>query len=267
MNHSFGFESFDARILFRSNDPKLLNTTLELANKSLLGEIDQVEGPYDVTFEFDRSTAENYVVHRNGEYLSAGDDFRMVRFLDDVIRITVAEYSRGFVFLHAGAVAWKGKGILLPGMSFHGKSSFVTELVKAGADYYSDDFAILDEQGRLHPFARKISMRRRDGTFGPYELDPRRDLGGQIGGSSVPVGHILLTQYRRGARFNPKILSAGEGVLATLPFAIPLQRYPEKCMRVLNSVASSAILARTFRGDAKRAAIKLLDFVETHAPA
>jgi hypothetical protein len=30
----------------------------------------------------------------------------------------------------------------------------VAELVRAGATYYSDEFAVLDSRGRVHPFPR-----------------------------------------------------------------------------------------------------------------
>ena len=37
-------------------------------------------------------------------------------------------------------------------------------LLRAGATYYSDEYALLDESGRVHPFARKLSLRQPDGA-------------------------------------------------------------------------------------------------------
>jgi len=41
-----------------------------------------------------------------------------------------------------------------------------------------------------------------------------------------------------------------------------LQRDPAKCLRVLNLVGSHATLIETPRGDAKRAAMQLIDFLD-----
>jgi len=261
MDHSYGFEAYDARVMFRSNDAEFLQMAVSVARKALLGQVKTHGGPYDAAFEFE-TTDNGYEMQRNGEHLSSGDNIELFfGYLDDIIRITVAEFSKKMVFLHAGAVAWDGKGLILPAMSHRGKSSLVLELVRAGAQYYSDDFAILDRRGRLNPFARPISMRSRDGGSMNYEIDAKEELGASIGVSAVEVGLIALTEYKSHARWRPRILSTGEGVLATLPFAIPLQRDPAKCLRVLNLVGSHATLIETPRGDAKRAAMQLIDFL------
>jgi len=49
-----------------------------------------------------------------------------------------------YVFVHAGVVAWRGRAIVLPGYSRAGKSTLVAELLKLGATYYSDEYAVLD---------------------------------------------------------------------------------------------------------------------------
>ena len=75
--------------------------------------------------------------------------------------IHVAEHAPEYVFLHAGVVAWEDRALLLPGQSHAGKSTLVAELVRAGATYYSDEFALLDSQGRVHRiYTRDIRMRR-----------------------------------------------------------------------------------------------------------
>jgi len=60
-------------------------------------------------------------------------------------------------------VAWRGRAILLPGRSYVGKSTLVMELVRAGAVYYSDEYAVLDARGRVHPFAQPVALREPDG--------------------------------------------------------------------------------------------------------
>ena len=63
------------------------------------------------------------------------------------LKAYIAEMARRRVFVHAGAVGWHGKAIIIPGRSMSGKTSLVRELVRAGAIYYSDEYAVLDLQG------------------------------------------------------------------------------------------------------------------------
>ena len=55
---------------------------------------------------------------------------------------------------HAGVVGWRGRAIVIPGRSHAGKSTLVAELVRRGAVYYCDEFAVLHETGRVHPYRR-----------------------------------------------------------------------------------------------------------------
>src|SRR6266700_1389758 len=79
--------------------------------------------------------------------------------LESDLQMFVAEWARRRVFVHAGVVGWRGQAIVIPGMSFSGKSTLVAALVRAGATYYSDEYAVFDARGRVHPYARKLSLR------------------------------------------------------------------------------------------------------------
>src|SRR5262249_10896677 len=80
------------------------------------------------------------------------------------LRLFVAELARNRIFVHAGVVGWKGKAIVIPGPSYSGKSTIVAALVRAGASYYSDEYAVFDARGRVHPFAKDLEMRD-NGSF------------------------------------------------------------------------------------------------------
>ena len=71
----------------------------------------------------------------------------------------IAEVARNRVFVHAGVVGWKGRAIVIPGRSYSGKSTLVSELIRAGAAYYSDEYAVFDSRGRVYPFAKPLEMR------------------------------------------------------------------------------------------------------------
>jgi hypothetical protein len=72
----------------------------------------------------------------------------------------VAALAPRFVLLHAGAVAWRNQGALLPAASGSGKSTLVAGLVAAGCEYLSDEIVILDPVSRrLMPFGNCLSLK------------------------------------------------------------------------------------------------------------
>src|SRR5262245_19020799 len=75
------------------------------------------------------------------------------------VQLTVAEHAPRRVFVHAGVVGWKDRAILIPGLSHSGKTTLVERLVRSGATYYSDEYAILDERGLVHGYPRPLGMR------------------------------------------------------------------------------------------------------------
>ena len=103
--------------------------------------------------------------------------------------------------LHAGVVGWNGHAIVIPGRSLSGKTTLVETLVRQGATYYSDEYAVLDRAGRIHPYIKSLSIRRpgqRNQRLDPTKL-------GNIGSSSLfRWGRSFLRGYSRGAEWNPQ---------------------------------------------------------------
>jgi hypothetical protein len=138
----------------------------------------------------------------------------------------------------------------------------VAELVRAGAEYYSDDFALFNSDGLLYPFHRHLAMRRRD-NFDPYSLTVE-DLEGKYGYEPIPAGLVLFTEYVKGSRFRPQRMTAGEGVLELVQYALSMRQRSEFAFRVLNNIASRAIIISSRRGTAETFAKTLLNFVDNH---
>lgn len=65
----------------------------------------------------------------------------MFELFESSLKLFVAEMAPERVFVHAGVIGWHGKAILIPGRSYSGKITLVSELVRAGASYYSDEYA------------------------------------------------------------------------------------------------------------------------------
>lgn len=175
--------------------------------------------------------------------------------LEGDVHLQVAYFAEDRVFIHAGVVGWQGKAIVIPGLSRSGKSTLVAELVRSGAAYYSDEYAVLDEYGYVHPYPRRLSLRQPAGK-------PRRcraeELGGCAGVEPLPVGVVAVTTYRPGARWQPRPLSPGKATLELMFHAVPAERKPETVLRVLGAVTPQARKLGGLRGEAQEAAEMLL---------
>jgi hypothetical protein len=194
-----------------------------------------------------------------------GDDVRLIRSvdIDDVfdrlesdLRLFVAELAHDRVFVHAGVVAWEGKAIVIPGRSFSGKSTLVAELLRAGAIYYSDEYAVFDKRGRVHPFAKDLEMR--DANDWKQTRRAAESFGGRIGKKPIPVGKILVTRYKEGSKWRPRQLSAGKAVLALLAHTVSARRQPERALNTLQRVVAEAQTLHGTRGEARELIQSLL---------
>jgi hypothetical protein len=168
--------------------------------------------------------------------------------LESNLQHYVAEMARRRVFVHAGVVGWKGLGVLIPGRSFAGKSTLVAELIGAGATYYSDEYAVLDSRGRVHPFARPLGIREgRKGRTTRYSIET---LGGRAGVKPLPVALVISSRFVNGATWQPRRISAGQGALELLANTVPARRQPELSLATLQQAASQAHFYKGKRGEA-----------------
>ena len=72
----------------------------------------------------------------------------------------------------------------MPGLSFSGNMTLVRAVVEAGAVYYSDEHAMLDEVGRVHPYARPLPFRPPRGVRSTSA--PRSWVGSSVRSLSSP---------------------------------------------------------------------------------
>jgi hypothetical protein len=182
--------------------------------------------------------------------------------LESEIRQSVATEARGRVFVHAGVVGWRGRAILVPGRSRSGKTTLVAELVKAGAEYYSDEFAVLDAGGRVHPFPKPLSVRGHGGCDLHARRQSAEELGGVCGREPLPVGLVVLAEHKTGARWRPRRLSAGQAVLEILCHTVPARLRPEDSLTALGCAVEGAAVLQGQRGEARRLAGRLLAWMD-----
>lgn len=176
--------------------------------------------------------------------------------LDAELRKYIALHAPDHVFVHAGVVGVEDRAIVLPGRSFAGKTTLVAALVKAGAEYWSDEYAVLDADGLVHPYPKPLSVRIKDTR--ETDEQPIESLGGRAGDRPLPVTVIAFTSYRPEAAWALRPCSAGEGAVKLLEHSIAARSRPEQVLAAVRRAATDAVVLEGERGDAGQAASTLL---------
>ena len=198
-----------------------------------------------------KSQQNSYELYRNGQRLFTGGDRRaLLERFSSIISLDVAEASPARTFVHAGVVGWGKSAVLIPGRSFSGKTTLVAELVRAGATYYSDEFAVIDKLGMVFPYARPLQVRE-NGSFRQTQR-PVEDFGGVAGIQPLPVKLVIASRFAPGAQWNPRPLSPGIGLLKILDNTISARRSPAVVLSTLKQVVSDALIVRGVRGEASQ---------------
>ena len=178
----------------------------------------------------------------------------------DLHRYT-AEAAPSMTFLHAGVVGWQGRAILLPGRSLTGKSTLVREMLRLGATYYSDEFAVVDNFGKVHPFSRPLGIRE-DFTFAQTKYSAET-FGATSGVRSLPLGGVVFCKYRAGARWKPAAISHGQGALELMGSSIAVRINPLHTLRRIQKLVKGAVFLKGARGEASDSAASILNMSTT----
>ena len=160
------------------------------------------------------------------------------------------------LFVHAGVVGWHGGAIVIPGRSMTGKTSLVLALVTAGATYYSDEYAVFDRQGQIHPFPRPMHLRV--GQNGEWQKITAESLGSRVATSALPVALIVATQYDPQARWSPRLLEPGQAVLQLFDNTVDALRRPEDAIDIFARVAAGCVAITSARPSSEQVAPFLL---------
>ncbi|MBL8852313.1 MAG: hypothetical protein JNG89_21755 [Planctomycetaceae bacterium] len=249
-------EAFGVGFRLETNRPELLAPLLSDLPPSVTVDDDRPRTTFRLDFDH-AGRPESLLVDGRPHSLDLPADSPLDWQFDAVVTLHVAEQSP-FVFVHAGVVRYRQRAILFPGRSFAGKSTLTAALLSAGAEYLSDDFAVLDDSGLVHPFHCPLRLRT---SAGRLEKLPA-DFGAASAEDPTPVGLIVDTQYSPGANFDPRRLTPGETVLRMFAHAVAARSAPARVGSVLARVARNAACLTGPRGDAAEAARQILNFCD-----
>ena len=253
--HQFAFEAYGVPVVVGASSPEVLPRIERVLPPGWRNHDPEAAEQH---FALVSDDGASYVVRHDGGAVSGSSDLNVaLEVLASQLRGYIALRAPRFIFVHAGAVAYEGRAIVVPGRSFSGKTTLVAELVGAGATYYSDEFAVLDEEGLVHPYAKPLSLR--NGGLSQQDYDVAT-LGGKAGEEPVPVGLVVAGGYKPGAEWQPRRASPGDGVLALLANTIPAQERPAEALAALRQAVENATVLEGERGEAAIAQ-QLLDIL------
>lgn len=263
--HQFFIESFGVRIGFASNSSALLEDVKKSLSFRFPGYFSETS-PTEIKhyFVIVETPGGKVTAYKNKKLIFARTNREdALQLLDSEIRITIAISAKEKVFIHAGAVNWKDRAIIFPASSFSGKTSLALALMRRGALYYSDEYAVLNKNGWVEPFAKPLSIRGEIDKYSQVDYKPE-SLGGKVGTKEIPLGLVLITKYRKYGKWNPQVLTRAKGIIEMIKSSVSIRYNPSFTIDVLKTAADQAIFVKSNRPDAERVADLILDFFEAN---
>jgi hypothetical protein len=197
-----------------------------------------------------------YRVSRDGSpALATATEEHVFTWLCQDVDSTVAQRSRQMLFVHAGVVGWRGMAIVIAGRSHTGKSTLVAELVGRGAVYYSDEFAVLDDMGMVHPYRRPLVLRG--------ETRPPPDL--RLMRAEAPpllIGLVVSGPHQPGVTWRPTVVRGARAVLPLIDGTVQGREESARMLRIAAGVAPGVVTLQGPRPEATDVAAELLDLVD-----
>ncbi|WP_433967059.1 hypothetical protein [Tunturiibacter gelidiferens] len=178
----------------------------------------------------------------------------LIRVLDEAViqRLTTLRA------IHAGAVLWEGRALLLPGATHSGKSSLVAEFLQRGATYFSDEYALIDSEGCVHPYPRPLLLR----NSCPEQIPVLPcEWNAPIGETPVPVDWILSLEYRPSLAWSVSPVSQSEALLILLQNTPHALAESPDLVEVFQRVVAGATCYAGRRSEATHAVDQILRLV------
>ena len=179
----------------------------------------------------------------------------IIRVLDDA----VIPCMRKLRAVHAGAVLLGERALLLPGGTHAGKSSLVAELLQRGAIYFSDEYALIDSEGRVHPYPRPLLLRNGDPVQSPRLADEFNVAAGE---APAPIGWILLLQYLPGCTWSVAAITQSEALLSLLRNTPHSLAESPDIVRIFESAVASATCYAGCRAEAPDSVDRILQLAD-----
>lgn len=177
--------------------------------------------PLDFTEATDGPVKREFVIHERLLRIDGSVDEATrrglvgpVEALCSAIELLMAEFSRQYLFVHSGVVARGDQAVLFPGRTHAGKTTVAGAFARAGWTYLSDEFALVDAEGKIGAYPRPPSVRHTWGAVGHREMPegwlvaPRE--------SRWQLDAVLFLRFDAASGLDVRPLSRAETVLRLL---------------------------------------------------
>jgi hypothetical protein len=172
----------------------------------------------------------------------------------------LADRSQGGLLFHAAGLAWRGKGVLLPGGIGAGKSTLAAWLATRGLDYLSDELVFVPHGAdTMQTFVRPLNLKSPSRAVLRDYLDPDtahvlsssqatlispRAFRPTVAPGALPLGLILFPRYQPGSDFVLRLLSKAQGGLALMECLVNARNLAD---HGLSEIARLAQVAPAYR--------------------
>jgi hypothetical protein len=215
------------------------------------------------TFKISVDENSNWIAHIDDEppppVMSQAD---FAEFLLGKVTYCLLDKSRDGVTLHAGVLAWKGRGILVPGAIGAGKTTFTAWLASQGLDFLTDEMVwVPTGTDMLHAFPRPLNVKKPALPVVQTFLDFEKNQGQIVSNSQVnlilpaalhpgnvlsipPLNLILFPHYQSDAIPHVERLSSAQAALGLAQSLLNLGNLND---RGFSSIAYLARIAPAYR--------------------
>ncbi|MGH2746786.1 MAG: hypothetical protein ACRDKB_02530 [Actinomycetota bacterium] len=222
-----------------------------------------------------------YVVYREGEcVLRATSLSGVLDWLLWDVHGQAMVGSREFLILHAGAVSWDDRGIVLPAPPDSGKTTLTAGLTRAGLSYLTDEAALIDPvTARMHPYPRALWFEpptlelfpevrnslppacRVDGRS-HYQVCPDDLRPGSVGGP-CQIRYVIAPHYAKGSSTFLEPISRAAGVHALAKNAFNFDDFSAGGLSVLAEIVRGADCYRLSIGNLSEAVALIKDLARS----
>jgi hypothetical protein len=189
------------------------------------------------------------------EVASAAHSHELLRKLIDCLDTALVPRLKDLHAVHAGAVLVRGRALLFAGASHSGKSSLVHEFSRRGVVCFSDEYALIDPEGRIHAYPRVLLVR--NGGRDQFPV-----VHGSIAHDPAPVGWIFTLQYASAGSWSVDQVPQSMALLSLLQNTPhELDKRPQMVNAFQRAVNGAACYAGQ-RGEVADAVDRILKLIE-----
>jgi hypothetical protein len=117
-------------------------------------------GEPELCYRIEAHGARGFLIHRAGVSLAATDDGDLLYRLEGDLVVALQRRRRELFFVHAAALAWRGRACMLAAPSGAGKSTLAWALVRHGHRYLSDELCPIDlASGCIEPYPHALCLK------------------------------------------------------------------------------------------------------------